>query len=90
MECFTQVYTELLVSNSVINKKKLVPNFIDKKKYVVHYRNLKLYLSLGIKLKKVHRIRIQFFIELEFNENPWLEPYIHLITELRKKVCIRK
>ena len=51
---------------------------MDKKKYVVYYRNLHLYLSLGMKLKKVHRI-------LEFNEKPWMEPYIRLNKELRKK-----
>ena len=27
---------------------KLVPNFLDKSNYVVHYRNLELYLVLGI------------------------------------------
>ena len=32
--------------------KKLVPNFFDKEKYVIHYENLKLYLRLGLKLKK--------------------------------------
>ena len=36
--------------------RKLVPNLKDKVKYVVHYRNLQYYLSLGIKLIKVHRI----------------------------------
>ena len=35
---------------------KLVPNLRDKIKYVVHDRNLQLYLSLGIKLAKIHRI----------------------------------
>ena len=29
---------------------KLIPNLQDKEKYVVHYRNLKQYLSLGMKL----------------------------------------
>ena len=48
---------------------------MDKTKYVVHYKNLQLYLSLGMKVKKVHRI-------LEFNEKPWMEPYIRLNTEL--------
>ena len=34
------------------NVKKLVPNFLDKEKYVIHYENLKLYIRLGLKLKK--------------------------------------
>ncbi len=34
---------------------KLVPNLYDKKKYVLHYENLKLYLRLGLRLTKIHR-----------------------------------
>ena len=34
------------------NVKKLVPNFFDKEKYVIDYKNLQLYLRLGLKLKK--------------------------------------
>ena len=34
--------------------KKLIPTLADKQKYVLHYRNLQLYLDLGLKLKKVH------------------------------------
>ena len=44
------------------NIKKLVPNFFDKEKYVIQYKNLQLYSRLGLKLKKVH-------FELEFNLN---------------------
>ena len=33
---------------------RLVTNLRDKIKYVVHYRNLQYYLSLGMKLIKVH------------------------------------
>ena len=34
------------------NVKKLMPNIFYKKKYVLHYENLQLYLRLGSKLKK--------------------------------------
>ena len=36
--------------------KKLVPNLGNKSNYVLHYRNLQLYLSLGMRLTKIHRI----------------------------------
>ena len=34
----------------------LVPNLGNKSKYIVHYKNLQLHLSLGMKSTKVHRI----------------------------------
>ena len=34
------------------NVKKLVPNFFNQEKYVLHYENLQLYLRRGLKLKK--------------------------------------
>ena len=57
---------------------KLVPNLYNKNSYVLHYRNLQLYLSLGMRLTKVHRA-------LRFQQSRWMEPYIRLNTELRKK-----
>ena len=35
--------------------KKIIPNLGNKNKYVVHYRNRQLYLSLGMELTKTHR-----------------------------------
>ena len=36
--------------------KKLIPNLDNKTDYVVHYKNLQLYLSLGTKLTKIHKV----------------------------------
>ena len=35
---------------------KLVPSLGNESKYVVHYKNLQLYFSLGMKVIKVHRL----------------------------------
>ena len=58
------------------NVKKLVPNFFDKEKYVIHYENLQLYLRLGLKLKKIHRV-------LELNQSQWLKQYVELNSPKR-------
>ena len=61
----------------IYKRKKLVCNLRNKKKYVVYIRSLNQALNYGLKLKKVHRI-------IEFNQEPWLKPYIDINTELRK------
>ena len=56
--------------------KKLIPNLRDKNNYVVHYKTLMQYLSLGMKLKKIHR-------GIKFIEDDFLKPYIDKNTNLR-------
>ena len=60
------------------NVHKLIPTLYDKEKYVLHEKKLELYLSLGLKFKKVHRV-------LQFDQKPWLKEYIDFNTEKRKK-----
>jgi len=57
---------------------KLIPNLNDKTKYVTHYVNLKLYIRLGMRLTRVHRI-------LEFSQSPWMKPYIDFNTNMRRQ-----
>ena len=56
---------------------KLISHFKPHKKYVIHYRNLRQCLELGLKIKVVHR-------GISFNQSSWMEPYIRKNTELRK------
>ena len=58
--------------------KKLVPNFMNKNNYAIHYRNLQQGLKLGMKLKKIHRI-------LKFKQNDWMKPYTDFNTQKRKE-----
>ena len=56
--------------------RKLAPNLYDKKNYIVHYRNLKYYLAMGMEVTRVHRV-------LEFNQSDWLKSYVDFNTEQR-------
>jgi len=56
---------------------KLMSTLHDKLNYVLHCKNLALYLQLGLKLKKIHRV-------LEFEQERIFEPYIQRTTAARK------
>ena len=58
--------------------RKLIPNLKPKKNYVLHYKNLRQYIDLGLKVTKVHKV-------LEFDQSPWLKKYIDFNTE--KETC---
>jgi hypothetical protein len=55
---------------------KLIGDLHPKIKYKTHYRNLKLYLSVGMKLLRVHRV-------VAFRQESWLKPYVELNTKMR-------
>ena len=60
------------------NVEKLIGTFYDRKRYVLHASNLKLYLKLGLKLKKVHRV-------LTFRETNFLRPFLDFCTARRSE-----
>ena len=55
---------------------KLVPYLGNKTNYVLHYRNLQLYLSLGIKLTKIHKA-------LKFKLFDWMKKHNDFTTDKR-------
>ena len=65
---------EKMIVNGV---EKLICHFKPRKNYVVHYRNLRQYLEMGMRITAVHR-------GISFYQSCWMEPYIKKNTELRK------
>ena len=58
---------------------KLIPNLDKKTNYVLHYRNVQFYLSLEVKLNKIHEVR-------KFMQSDWMKKYIDFNTEKRTNV----
>ncbi|MEW8545679.1 MAG: DNA polymerase, partial [Candidatus Thiodiazotropha sp.] len=69
-------WTKLRGKTKRPSSEKLVCTLEDKDNYVLHYRNLKLYLQLGLQIKEIHSV-------LEFKQEAWLKPYIDFNTRKR-------
>ena len=54
---------------------KLIPNLMNKTKYVLDFRTLKFYLDHGMVLRKVHR-------GIKYHQRRWLAPYIAVNQEM--------
>ena len=62
--------------------RKLLPNLHNKKKYVINYQHLQLYVSLGMEIKKIHRV-------IQFEQSCWMKPSMDLNIEKRKQAMRR-
>jgi hypothetical protein len=80
-DMYSEYLATQIANNDLLTSKKnnkLVLSMLKKKKYVIHYRALKLYISLGLKLKKVHRV-------ISFRQYPFLKGFIGMNTQMRAK-----
>lgn len=71
-------YKECCNGSKKFKDTKLLNTFHPRLNYVVHFKNLKLYLNLGMKLKKIHRV-------LSFKQQNFIKPFIETCTNARQK-----
>ena len=60
--------------------KELISNLSNKTNYILHYRDLQLYLSLGMKLTNIYRV-------LKFKQSDWMKNHLDFNAEKRKIVA---
>ncbi|PKC57010.1 hypothetical protein RhiirA1_473165 [Rhizophagus irregularis] len=61
-----------------ISVEKLITHLGSRDEYVLHYSELQYYVKLGMVVDEIQKV-------LSFDQSPWLEPYISLNSNLRKK-----
>ena len=63
--------------------RKLICDWADKKKYLIHYQMLKFYVRHGMSVEKVHEV-------ISFKQSKWLESHIDFNTQKRNKTKKRE
>ena len=71
-------YMKKIKPKNYTKSKKLICDWTDKKKYLIHYRMLKFYVRHGMIVEKIHEI-------ISFKQSRWLESYISFNTQKRNK-----
>ena len=71
-------YMKSIMPKNYVSHKKLICDWTDKRKYLIHYRVLKFYVGHGLVVKQVHRV-------ISFKQNKWLEKYIDFNTQKRNQ-----
>ena len=71
-------YMKKIKPKNYTKSKKLICDWTDKKKYLIHYRMLKFYVRHGMVVDKIHEI-------ISFKQSKWLESYISFNTQKRNK-----
>ena len=71
-------YMRKIKPKNYTKSKKLICDWTDKKKYLIHYRMLKFYVRHGMIVVKIHEI-------ISFKQSKWLERYISFTTQKGNK-----
>ena len=74
-------YMKRIKPKTFISNKKLICDWTDKKKYLIHYRMLKFYVRHGMVIDKVHE-------KIFFKQSKWLEKYKNFNTQKRNQAAI--
>ena len=70
------IFKKLNLTEACMKTEKLMADLYDRKEYVLHYVELKSYISMGVKLTNVRRV-------LKFKQKPWLRGYMDFCTQRR-------